>query len=127
MTREIRQIIEKYRYDRKLRVYSNKHFFDDNLRWSRINNNNDVERAYNYIKNSIDTYKEVYPLVYDDIIRLEKALGEYEIAVSKVLNCFDNPKCNFIYTADELQKLIDNLDEFEKSISEIKMRHACQD
>src|SRR5690606_38210528 len=114
---EIKEIINNYKYDKKTRTYSNKYYFRDNSIYRSINNNNDVEKALNDVTNNIRYYENFkYPLVDDDIISLEKSLARYEIAIHKVLACFDNPYCDFNYTADELMQLINNWDIFHDRI-----------
>lgn len=125
MTNDIKQIRDKYQYNQGIRQYSNKHFFRDDTFFRTVNTNEDVERAYNGIKNTIKFYSEIYPLVREDIVRLEKYCGEYEIAVIKVIQCFDI--CNFDYTANELQRLIDSIYVLYKEVGDIQMRLACQD
>ncbi|MEK4105588.1 hypothetical protein NST28_16030 [Paenibacillus sp. FSL R10-2791] len=73
ITPEVRSIIEKYKYDRKLRKYTDMHFFNDNSYFRRVNSNKDVEHAKARIYNRFDQYKKVYPLVQDDIADLERA------------------------------------------------------
>lgn len=128
MSKEIKQIVDKYRYDQGLRIYSNRHYFHDDSIYRSIKNNNDVEGAYNYVKNSIEMYSKTYPLCSEDIIELEKAVAKYEIAVSKVLTfCAGISNNQFNYTADGLQELIDNIYMFYDKISDIHMRKMCQD
>lgn len=126
--KEIKEIIKKYQYDQKTRTYSNRHFFGNNSFYASVKNNADVEGALNYVNNLIQYFENFnYDLVNDDIDSLEKALGRYEEAIHKVLACFDNPHCNFNYSADELMQLINNWDTFAKKISAIHMRKMCQD
>lgn len=126
--KEIKEIIKKYEFDQKTRTYSNKHFFKDNSFYASVRSNNDVEKALNYVNNTIQYFENFnHDLVEDDIDSLEKALGRYEETIHKVLACFDNPHCDFIYSADELMQLINNWDIFAKKISAIHMRKMCQD
>jgi len=125
---EIKEIINNYKYDKKTRTYSNKYYFRDNSIYRSINNNNDVEKALNDVTNNIRYYENFkYPLVDDDIISLEKSLARYEIAIHKVLACFDYPYCDFNYTADELMQLINNWDIFHDRIHAIRMKKIFQD
>ena len=125
---EIKEIINNYKYDKKTRTYSNKYYFRDNSIYRSINNNNDVEKALNDVTNNIRYYENFkYPLVDDDIISLEKSLARYEIAIHKVLACFDYPYCDFNYTADELMQLINNWDIFHDRIHAIRMKKLFQD
>ena len=118
---EIKEIINKYKYDKKIRMYSNKYYFRDNSIYRSINNNNDVEKTLNDVTNNIRYYENFkYPLVDDDIESLERSLAKYEIAIFKVLACFDNPYCNFNYKADELMQLINNWDIFHDRIHAIR-------
>lgn len=126
MDKKIKEIINKYQYDRNIKKYSNKHFHKDHSIWRKISSNKDVERKYRYVYGMIDTYNKIYPLETADIIDLERALGEYEIAVSKVLNCYDIPQCKFSYSPEQLQNLIDKISEFWGKIKEIDFRKTCQ-
>jgi methionyl-tRNA synthetase len=125
MDSTIREIIDKYRYDQKTKKYSNKHFFNDNSYFRKISSRSDVSNSEIYLKNTINYFKKIYPLTTDDIIDMEKALGKYEIAVHKVLQCYDN--FDFNYSVEELMELINNINKYEESISEINLRKMCQD
>lgn len=125
MDKEINQIIEQYIYNQSIKKYSNKYYFHDNRYFREIQDKSDVDRALEGIKNTINYYKTIYPLVNDDIEELEKSLGKYEIAVHKVLQCYDI--LNFGYTANELLDLIKNIKDFENQIQDIHLRKMCQD
>ncbi|MEC0244153.1 hypothetical protein P4H66_30530 [Paenibacillus dokdonensis] len=127
ITPEVRAIIEKHQYDRKLRKYSDMHFFNDNKIFGRVNSNRDVESAKAGIYNRFDQYKKVYPLVRDDIEDLERAAAHFEIAARKVIQNFDNPNADFNFTAEELQELIDSVFECQDKVSEVAVRKAMQD
>jgi hypothetical protein len=124
---EVRAIIEKYQYERKLRKYSDQHFFNDHRIFGRVNSNDDVERAKAGIFNRLDQYKKVYPLVRDDIEDLERAAAQFEIAVRKVIQCLDNPNTDFNYSVEELQRLIDSVFECQDKVNEFAVRKAMQD
>lgn len=128
MDKQIKDIINKYQFDQKTRTYSNKHYFKNNSIYASVHSNDDVERLLEGVKNHI-VYFENFDrdLVADDIIELEKSLAKYENAIHKVLACFDNPHCNFNYSAEELIQLINNWDEFNNIIKDIHFRKACQD
>ncbi|MGF7050698.1 hypothetical protein J2T13_005248 [Paenibacillus sp. DS2015] len=128
MDKQTQEIINKYQYDKKTRKYSNKHFFRDHKSHSQVNSNEDVDRAYNEINNCINYFMNVkFDLVNDDIERLEQALGKYEIAIHKVISCFDNHLCDFNYSSEELMQLINNWDTFEEGVSKIHQRKIYQD
>lgn len=122
---KINEIIDKYKYDKTLRMYSNKYYFRDNTMYAKIMTKDDVDATIRSIEYYINYYKKLYPLHIEDVTDLEKALGEYEIAINKVLQCYSILKIN--YTADELQKLIDNISSYENEIKEINLRRMCQD
>lgn len=125
---DVKEIIKEYQYSRIFRHYSVKYSEKIGTRfYGSINNNNDVEKAKNYIENTINYYKTIYPLVKEDIEELELGIGKYETTIHKVIQCYDNPNCNFDYTKEELVDLIGNLDKYDTQISELKMRKACQD
>jgi len=125
MDKEIKKLIDKYIYDKGLQKYSNKHFFDDHVYFGQIKENKDIDFAYNRVLNTIQSYEKVYPLVSEDIEDLEKLLGKYEIALHKVLQCFDS--CNFDYSATELKQLINNREILEDKINNIHIRKMYQD
>lgn len=83
----------------------------------------------NFANNTINYYENnfKYKLIRDDVDEMEKALANYESALVKVLQCYDNPYCNFNYSAKELQELIDYVEKFETSIANVWMRKVCQD
>lgn len=97
--------------------------------YSSVNNNNDLERYLNFAKNTINYYEKsfTYKLAHEDIKEMEQAVANYEDALAKVLQCYDNPNCDFTYSAEELQELINYIDKFSTSISNVWMRKVCQD
>ncbi|HOV27758.1 MAG TPA: hypothetical protein PK566_15545 [Pseudobacteroides sp.] len=125
--KDVKDIIDKYQYDQSIRKHANKYYFHDNSIFRKITSKDDVSRYEQCVRGTINQYKDIYPLVTDDIIELEKALGKYEDAVKKVLQCYSDDDFGFDYTAGELQALINQIFEFEKDISEIHLRKACQD
>jgi hypothetical protein len=127
ITPEVRQIIDKYQYSRELRKYSNKRFFQDNTFYRRVESNEDVKRAEAGIFNRLIQYKKVFPLVRDDFEDLERATGYFEIAVGKVISCFDNNLCSFNYSEEELQSLIDKVFECHDKLDELAIRKIMQD
>jgi hypothetical protein len=127
ITPEVRAIIEKHQYNRQLRKYSDMHFFNDNSYFRRVNFNRDVESAKAGIYNRFDQYKKVYPLVRDDIVDLERAAAQFETAVRKVIQNFNNPNTDFNYSVEELQGLIDSVLECQDKVNELTVRKAMQD
>ncbi|WP_139994837.1 hypothetical protein [Paenibacillus paridis] len=124
---DVWEIIEKYQYSRELRKYADKHFFNDNSYFRKVNSNQDVERAKAGIYNRLEQYKKVFPLVQDDIIDLERAAAQYEIAVKKVIQCWDNPHTDFNYSVEEFQGLIELAFECHDKVNELVYRKAMQD
>lgn len=125
MNKELNMITEKYQYDKSIRKHAER-YFDFHQRSSihrKIETNDDVLLEKNGIENRLQTYKEVYPLVSQDIIDLERSLARYEIAVGKVIQC----PWNFSFSAQELLNFITNISVYEEEISHFRMRHACQD
>ena len=125
---EMKDLLEEYKYSNLFRNYSvryNKKI--GNKYWASIKNNDDIEKTKQRTENIINYYKTVYPLVNDDIEEIELEIGKYERAISKIIQCYDNPNCNFSYTKDELMQLINNLDVYEEQLSDIRMKKACQD
>lgn len=128
MNNEVKKIVDKYRYDMHIQKYSNEYYFNDQEIFIGIKTKNDVERASNYVKNIIEHYQNFKyfkdKLVDCDIKELEKALGRYQIAVHKVLQCYENPE--FDYSAEELMELINNVDLFEEKIINIEEKKIWQ-
>lgn len=121
----VKEIINKYIRDKSIKKYANKYFFKDNTKFREIKTNEDVDNTIRGIEYFINYYKEIYPLHREDIIVMEKALGEYEIAVEKVLKFYG--RLDFKYSADELLQLINNISNYENEIKEIHLRKMCQD
>ncbi|MEC1726935.1 hypothetical protein P9E34_19690 [Schinkia azotoformans] len=121
------EIREKYQYDRKLKRFSNEHFFGDHGIYSNVNSNKDVERHENYLKSTIGIYQKTYPLVKDDILDLEKAMGKFEIAVRKVIACFDNYNSDFNYNEEQLMSLIESVFNYHEQVDNLRTRKAMQD
>lgn len=124
----VKEIIEEYKYNRKFQFYSKRHAkkISNNRFWSTINNNNDVSVVQKNVENSIRYYQEFeYKLAMEDIDKIEIEIGKYELAVSKIIQCFN--VCDFSFTADELSELINNLDIYEDELRNIRMRLCCQD
>lgn len=126
MDKQIQDIIKQYQFDKKTRKYSNIHYFNDQSIHRGVKNNNDVDKIRIGLINTIE-YFETFSkrLENDDIDTLEKCLGKYEIAIHKVLQCYDN--LNFKYTASELLELVQDWDKYFERINNIHFRKACQD
>ncbi|KIV55035.1 hypothetical protein AM501_26765 [Aneurinibacillus migulanus] len=127
MDKKVEEIISKYQYSRDIKKYSNRYFFRDNSIYSRINSNRDVEIAKNRVESNLQMLSKVFPLERVDIEELEKDMGRYELAVKKVLWCFDNRNTDFNYTAEELQGLIDSIFSFYDKINNVSIRKLNQD
>lgn len=127
ITPEVKAIIEKYQYDRKLSKYTDTHFFNDNSYFRKVNSNKDVEYAKAGIYNRLAHYKIVYPLVRDDVVDMERAAVQFEIAVKKVIQCWDNPHTDFNYSVEELQGLIDSVFDCHDNVNKLAIRKAIQD
>lgn len=125
---EVKDIIKEYQYHRIFRNYSVKYSGKiGNRFFGNISSNEDVEKNKIYVENIINYYKTIYPLVLDDIDEIELAIGKYETTVHKVIQCYDNPHCNFNYSSEELMELINNIDKYNSQLGDLKMRKACQD
>jgi len=126
-TKEVQAILDKYQYDQSIRKHANQHYWGVHKYFREITSKADVARARQNVVGRIETYKKVYPLVSDDIEDMEKALGRYEDAVKKVLQCYSHDAFDFDYSAEGLIELINDIEKFEKQISEIHFRKMCQD
>jgi len=129
MDSEIKAIIDKYQYDQNISVYNDRHFFNtSNNIFRRISSNKDIEIKENHVISRINTLKNAsFDLVKDDIEDLERAIGEYEIAVKKVLQCYEHKDCNFNYSAEELNNLINKIFEFHEQVNVINLKRIYQD
>ncbi|MFJ7467281.1 hypothetical protein ACIQWI_01910 [Peribacillus frigoritolerans] len=117
---KIKEVIDKYIVDESIRKYSNKHFnqLERNKVYKSIDTKEDVSCAKNRVENMIESCSDEQSPDPEDIIDLEKYIGEYEIAVSKVLKCYTN----FDYIAEEIQDKIDELFYFYSKIDKIKKK-----
>lgn len=118
---------QKYQYDKKIRRFSNLHYFSDNSIYSRVQNNTDVERHENYFLGTLEQLKKNFDLVNEDIDDLEKAMGRFEIAVNKVIACYDNPRCEFKFNAIQLNNLINKVFKYHELVDVIRQRKLFQD
>lgn len=123
----LKDLRKKYQYDKKLRRFSDRHYFNDNSIYSRVQRNEDVTLHENYLLTVLEQLKRNFNLVSEDIEDLEKAMARYEIAVRKVIACFDNPHCNFIYNANELNELIEKVFKYHNSVDKLVQRKLYQD
>lgn len=126
---EVKNILEEYKYGTQFKKYSLKLVYkkkiDKNF-FGNINSNIDVEKVKQYIENTINRYRNIYPLVKEDKEELELELAKYEIAVHKVIQCYNTPNCNFNYSKEELMELINNCDKYEYEIGQIDMRRVSE-
>lgn len=129
MDNDIKQIIDKYKFNKELRKYTNKHYFKSKNRiYREIKTIEDIERAKNEIEYNLKLYSKTYPLTDEDIETIEKSLAKYEIAICKVIQCYNyNALYSDFYNAEQLKRLIDNRFKYEEKLNEIKMRKMCQD
>lgn len=123
----LKSLREKYQFNKELRKYSDRYYFKDNSIFGNVKTNKDVEQHKNYILNSLKMYKEIYPLVQEDIENVERAMARLEIAVRKVIQNYDNPYADFNYTADELQLLIDDVFTQHENVNKLTLRKLYQD
>lgn len=125
MNNEVKKIVGKYKYNMHIQKYWNEYYFNDQKIFIGIKTKNDVEGTSNRVKNMIQCYQNSeHKLVDYDIKELKKALGRYQIAVHKVLQCYENPE--FDYSAEELMELINNVDLFEEKIINIEEKKIWQ-
>ncbi|MDS0525029.1 hypothetical protein NNC19_04995 [Clostridium sp. SHJSY1] len=124
---DIKEIIEKYKYSREFSFYSTRYKKEiGDLFYGSIKNNDDVEKIKQNVENIINYFKSFkYRLAQEDIKSMELELGKYEIAMRKVIQCYEI--CDFNYSPDKLIEFINNLDKYEKGIADVRMRLCCQD
>lgn len=117
--KKLQEIINKYRNGKK---FSGKNYFQDNKIFSSINSKQDVQHIQTILENTINTYSDKsYSVGQEDIIDLEKRVGEYEVAVSKAIQSYENTG-NLGYSAEELQQLIDKVFHFHAEVAKIKLK-----
>lgn len=80
---KIKEIIDKYIYDKSIKKYSRKYFnkAEEDEIFTNLNSEKDIDDKIRILEYNIDYYKKNRPIYKDDIINMEKLLGEYEIAV----------------------------------------------
>ncbi|WP_160045673.1 hypothetical protein [Paenibacillus sp. USDA918EY] len=122
----IHELVSKYRYDKKLRKYSDRHEADSFF-FSSINDKKDIQLAEANVRGRLNTYSKIYPLVNDDIEDLGKAMARYETAVRKAIQCYDLSDGRFAYSTEELQGLINSVFEYQEKVEQVMWRKAVQD
>ncbi|WP_242289778.1 MULTISPECIES: hypothetical protein [unclassified Bacillus cereus group] len=122
---ELSKIIKKYHYDKSIRKHAEKYFdyYQRSSIHSEIKTSEDVLLEKKGIENRLQSYKEVYPLVAEDIIDIERSLARYEIAIGKIIQ---SPS-KFSFTGQELLDLILNISVYEKEITGFRMKRAYHD
>ncbi|MCU5280369.1 hypothetical protein OCA22_18380 [Bacillus cereus] len=122
---ELSTIIKKYRNDKSIRKHAEKYFdyYQRSDIHSKIKTNDDVLLEKKGIENKLQSYKEVYPLVAEDIADMERTLALYEIAIGKVIQC----PSKFSFTGQEFLDLISNISVYEKEIAGFRMKRAYHD
>ncbi|MFI8677665.1 MULTISPECIES: hypothetical protein [Bacillus cereus group] len=122
---ELSKIIEKYQYEKSIRKHAEKYFdyYQRSNIHSKIKTNDDVLLEKKGIENRLQSYKEVYPLVAQDIADMERSLALYEIAIGKVIQC----PSKFSFTGQELLDLISHISVYEKEIAGFRMKRAYHD
>lgn len=122
---ELSKIIKKYRHDKSIHKHAEKYFdyYQRSSIHSEIKTNEDVLLEKKGIENRLQSYKEVYPLVAEDIIDIERSLARYEIAIGKVIQC----PSKFSFTGQEFLDLISNISVYEKEIAGFRMKRAYHD
>ncbi|GAV13248.1 hypothetical protein [Paenibacillus sp. NAIST15-1] len=125
MTNEIQTITSKYEYDKRLRRYSDKHYFGDDSHYRKIVSKRDVELSEKHITTILDMYKKTFPLVNEDLTELEKAVGIYEISVRRVINLYG--RFDFDYSPDELNELINKVFYYHDQVQAFLHRKLMQD
>lgn len=124
---DIATIIDKYEYDQSIRKHANKYYFHNNAVFCDVKSMDDVSRYSQQVRVKIDCLKEIYPLYDEELLKLEKALGRYEDAIKKVLQCYSHVEFGFNYTANELLELINLISKYEDEIADLYTRKMCQD
>lgn len=115
-------------YHQKESNYRKRFNYNDSTNyWVEIKGDNDVKRKNLFVKNTIGEYSKVkmVELFSSDIDDLRNIMGEYEIALDKILN---KDYCKyFTFSEDKIIELINDYFVYDEKISHIAMRKAFQD
>jgi hypothetical protein len=121
MDKKINAIINKYKFDKKLRVYSDKYYLKNYAIITGIKSRKEIDDYKNSAIYIINYYKRTdSDMAKDNIIEIEKAIAKYEIAVHKVLQSYGT--YDFNYTSEELQQLVDDIFKDYDLLAEINQR-----
>ncbi|UMZ36008.1 hypothetical protein [Priestia megaterium] len=115
----VQKSIYKFREKRK---FSGRNILKDNKVFNEIKTKRDIYRSREIVQNHITTYNsKSYNVGQDDIEDLKKAFGEFEIAISKAINFYEN---NRGITKEELIELIECLFSFYDDFGKIKIKNT---
>lgn len=107
--------------------YAEKHFNQQERSqiWRDINDNSDVERKFTSCESQIKMIKEI-PIkhrIREDRINGEKALGEIEIALKRIIK-FPN---KFSFTNEDLESFKEKFIAYEKELNKLDMQRISWD
>jgi len=129
MDSRLEVIINKYKYDKSRKKYSEKHFkkWEIDGYFSKIKSKEDILKVEEILVNEINYYNnnDKRYIMQESIDNLEKDLGKYEISISKILQCYKYKEFNFDYSAEELEKLIKKISIYENKIKELNLIMMC--
>lgn len=123
---DIKDMVEKYKEDKCIRRHADKYFPNDRFIFNAIYSKEDVEIKMGCVQKTIDIYEPFEVIELDDIEQMEEALGEYEIAIQKVLQCYNMKELDLRYTSEELIELIKKIHEYEQEIQKFDRRRVCR-
>lgn len=127
MDSQTRDIIYKYKNNKNISIYSNKHFINSKSILAKIKSKEDIEIHRTITVCLINYYaKADFDLFDDNIIQIEKSIGIFELAVQKALKYYGYGFYDFNYSLQELQQLIKSIFDVYDLFTEVRLKKLCQ-
>ena len=123
MNKEIKEIVDKYIDNKDLRKLSN-HYYSDYTYTENAKSKEEMNRMTMGIDSTLNYYAEQESLADQDIEIMERRVAEYELAVFKLLS--EDIDASFNYSAYEVQKLIDHIDQYYIKLENIEKIERSQ-
>lgn len=125
MDNNINDIICRYKNNKCISIYSDKHFPNDNFISSIILSIHDVAYCKTKVVDLINYYTKIESDLCDDILKqIEQVIGVHEIAVHKALNEYG--LSDFNCKPEELQQLVYDIYDDYNQFAEIRLKKLCQ-